>query len=214
MNFIEIKALLANDEIEKAIKVIFENLESLEESERTDIILLSSRFRSYKKKQVAGYEEDSELNRFRSDLLEYLNIIERRRVIFQDTTERKQLNNISKQDELATISRFRGLRRKVLNSDDYNNDAKLAKLADRLEEIREKAIELDSLSKSFFVSPETRKENNDFIKYLFEAMRIDSVEKSLYKLNSKIGYLKLIKVLIPFGLILLIIVGLIYEGTK
>lgn len=213
MTITEIKALIAQDKIDETIDSIINGLDTLDDSEKNDLILLASRYKSYKKKKIGGFENETEINRLRADLLEYLGAIENKRRIVKDWAEKDKIEKIAKNDALATISKFKGLRRKILDSETFD-EKKISKLVDQLEEIQEKVIELDELSRGFFITSSTRIKYNNFIRYLFETMRLESVQQSIEKLDYKIAYLKFMRVFVPIIATIALIAALINEAIK
>ena len=210
MDISKIKKLIAEDRIDETINSISNNLDSLGKKEKDDLILLTSRYESYRKKKIGGFDNDIELNRFKSDLLNFLGTIQESHSLDNSLFEKEIIEKIVKIDALATITKFKGLRRKVLDSKGFD-EKKMADLVDKLEEIQEKAIDLAAISNGFFMSSETQKKNREFITYLFDTMRLDSVQNSLDKLNHEIAYLKLMNILIPIAFILILIIAIIFE---
>ncbi len=174
------------------------------------MILLTSRYESYRKKKIGGFDNDVELNRFKSDLLSFLGTIQESHTLDNSLFEKEIIEKIVKTDALATITKFKGLRRKVLDSKDFD-EKKMADLVDKLEEIQEKAIDLAAISNGFFVTSETREKNSQFITSLFDTMRLESVQSSIDKLDYEISFLKLMNILIPIAFILILIIAIIFE---
>ena len=210
MDISKIKRLIAEDRIDETINSISNNLDSLEKKEKDDLILLTSRYESYRKKKIGGFDNDAELNRFKSDLLNFLGTIQESHSLDNSLFEKEIIEKIVKTDALATITKFKGLRRKVLDSKDFD-EKKMADLVDKLEEIQEKAIDLAAISNGFFVTSETREKNSQFIISLFDTMRLESVQSSIDKLDYEISFLKFMNIFIPIAFILILIIAIIFE---